>query len=213
MASSRSVLASMAAAAWAATWRVPRAIVVPHLMWIGPSRWKFPLKQAKDPRVVATSQMAVSSTPPVYPPRMGICSIMMVSPTDVLHADGTYTEFDVNASKAGAAYLAAFAGMDADEFVGECRKTIRTKLCRELMEALITEDSGEPDLGRTGADLLTKAITCEHARDFGCFFKLDKPIVGIGAPSGVYIRWVGDVLGTDVIVCDDSDVGNAVGAI
>ena len=42
---------------------------------------------------------------------------------------------------------------------------------------------------------------------------LDKPIVGIGAPSGVYIRWVGDVLGTDVIVCDDSDVGNAVGAI
>ncbi len=144
---------------------------------------------------------------------MGLIQRIGFTPTDVLHADGTYTEFDVNASKAGAAYLAALAGMDADEFVGECRKTIRTKLCRELMEALITEDSGEPDLGRTGADLLTKAITCEHARDFGCFFKLDKPIVGIGAPSGVYIRWVGDVLGTDVIVCDDSDVGNAVGAI
>lgn len=144
---------------------------------------------------------------------MGLIQRIGFTPTDVLHADGTYTEFDVDASKAGAAYLAALAGMDADEFVGECRKTIRTKLCRELMEALITEDSGEPDLGRTGADLLTKAITCEHARDFGCFFKLDKPIVGIGAPSGVYIRWVGDVLGTDVIVCDDSDVGNAVGAI
>lgn len=85
--------------------------------------------------------------------------------------------------------------------------------CAPLGESEASEDSGEPDLGRTGADLLTKAITCEHARDFGCFFKLDKPIVGIGAPSGVYIRWVGDVLGTDVIVCDDSDVGNAVGAI
>ena len=71
----------------------------------------------------------------------------------------------------------------------------------------------EPDLGRTGADLLTKAITCEHAKDFGCFFKLDKPIIGIGAPSGVYIRWVGDVLGTDVLISEDSDVGNAVGAI
>ena len=80
MASSRSVLASMAAAAWAATCRVPLAMVVPHLMWMGPSRWKLPLNSAKDPSVVAMSQMAVSSTPPVYPPRMGICSIMMVSP-------------------------------------------------------------------------------------------------------------------------------------
>ena len=144
---------------------------------------------------------------------MGLIQRIGFTPTDVLHADGTYTEFNAEASKAAAAYLAALAGMDADRFVSECRKAIRTKLCRELMGALITEDSGEPDLGRTGADLLTKAITCEHAKDFGCFFKLDKPIIGIGAPSGVYIRWVGDVLGTDVLISEDSDVGNAVGAI
>ena len=144
---------------------------------------------------------------------MGLIQRIGFTPTDVLHADGTYTEFDAEASRAAAAYLAALAGMDADRFVSECRKAIRTKLCRELMDALITEDSGEPDLGRTGADLLTKAITCEHAKDFGCFFKLDKPIIGIGAPSGVYIRWVGDVLGTDVLISEDSDVGNAVGAI
>ena len=144
---------------------------------------------------------------------MGLIQRVGFTPTDVLHADGTYTEFDAEASKAAAAYLAALAGMDADRFVSECRKAIRTKLCRELMDALITEDSGEPDLGRTGADLLSKAITCEHAKDFGCFFKLDKPIIGIGAPSGVYIRWVGDVLGTDVLISEDSDVGNAVGAI
>ena len=144
---------------------------------------------------------------------LGLIQRIGFTPTDVLHADGTYTEFDAEASRSAASYLAALAGMDADKFVSECRKAIRTKLCRELMGALITEDSGEPDLGRTGADLLTKAITLEHAKDFGCFFRLDKPIVGIGAPSDVYIRWVGEVLGTDVIVTRDSDVGNAVGAI
>ena len=77
------MLASMAAAAWAAICSVSLAVVTPHLMWMGPSRWKFPLKQAKDPSVVATSQIAVSSMPPVYPPKMGICSIMIVSPTVV----------------------------------------------------------------------------------------------------------------------------------
>ena len=87
MARSRSVWASIAAAAWAATCRVSLAVVTPHLMWMGPSRWKFPEKSAKDARVVATSHIAVSSTPPQYPPKMGICSIMMVSPTVVQPAN------------------------------------------------------------------------------------------------------------------------------
>lgn len=144
---------------------------------------------------------------------LGLIQRIAFTPTDVLHVDGTYTEFDAEASVKAAEHLAKLAGMDADAFIGECRRAIRTKLCRELMDALITEDSGEPELGRTGADLLTKAITGEHARDFQCLFRLDKPIVGIGAPSDVYIRWVGEMLGTDVVVTEDSDVGNAVGAV
>ena len=80
-------------------------------------------------------------------------------------------------------------------------------------ESLSATAGGTLVVAVKNADLLTKAITLEHAKDFGCFFRLDKPIVGIGAPSDVYIRWVGEVLGTDVIVTRDSDVGNAVGAI
>ena len=46
-----------------------------------------------------------------------------------------------------------------------------------------------------------------------CTIKVNKPIIGIGAPAGVYIRWVGEVFDTDVYVTEDSDVGNAIGAI
>ncbi len=144
---------------------------------------------------------------------LGLIQRIAFTPTDVLHVDGTYTEFDARASGMAARHLAALAGMDVDDFVDECRKAIRTKLCWELMHALISEDSGEPELGRTGTDLLMKAITGEHARDFRCMFRLDRPIVGIGAPSGVYIRWVGEMLGTEVVIAEDSDVGNAVGAV
>ena len=59
---------------------VSRVEVVPHLMWMGPSRWMSQSNMAKDAIIVATSQMAVSSMPPTYPPKMGICSIMMTSP-------------------------------------------------------------------------------------------------------------------------------------
>ncbi len=49
-------------------------------MWIGPSRWKLAFIRTKEVRVVATSHMAVSSTPPMYPPNIGICSTMMTLP-------------------------------------------------------------------------------------------------------------------------------------
>ena len=67
-------------AACAAICKVSLVVVVPHLMWMGPSRWISLLKMANDAIMVATSHIAVSSTPPMYPPKMGICSIMIMSP-------------------------------------------------------------------------------------------------------------------------------------
>lgn len=144
---------------------------------------------------------------------LGLVSRVGFTPTDVLHAEGTYTEFDTRASGIGAAYLAKLAGMDTTSFIAASKSAIRDKLSMELMDALLREDSGEPDLGDTGRSLLMKAITMTNARDFGCQIRLDKPIIGIGAPSGVYIRWLADVFGTEVLISEDSDVGNAVGAV
>ena len=136
-----------------------------------------------------------------------------LTPTDILHADGTYTEFDADASKAGVAYMAALAGMSPEAFIAKARDAIRNKLALELAKVVLTEDSGELDLGKTGMDMVMKSITGTPGKDFHCTLTLDKPIIGIGAPSGVYIRWMAGVFGTDVIIDGDSDVGNAVGAI
>ena len=137
-----------------------------------------------------------------------------LTPTDILHANGTYTEFDADASKAGVAYMAALAGMSPEAFIAKARDAIRNKLALELAKVVLTEDSGELDLGKTGMDMVMKSITGTPGKDFHCTLALDKPIIGIGAPpSGVYIRWMAGVFGTDVIIDGDSDVGNAVGAI
>ena len=111
-----------------------------------------------------------------------------LTPTDILHADGTYTEFDADASKAGVAYMAALAGMSPEAFIAKARDAIRNKLALELAKVVLTEDSGELDLGKTGMDMVMKSITGTPGKDFHCTLTLDKPIIGIGAPSGVYIR-------------------------
>lgn len=41
------------------------------------------MKRTNEASVVAVSHIAVSSTPPQYPPNIGICSIMMVLPLTV----------------------------------------------------------------------------------------------------------------------------------
>lgn len=144
---------------------------------------------------------------------LGFVQRIGLTPTDILHVAGTFTDFDRTASEMGVRYLAALAGVTEEDFVRSAKSAIRNKLCMELMTALITEDTGEPDLGTSGRDLLMKAITGGHGKDFGCSIRLDKPIIGIGAPSGVYMRWVGDALGTETVIPEDSDVGNAMGAI
>ena len=53
----------------------------------------------------------------------------------------------------------------------------------------------------------------QYGRDYSCSIKVNQPIIGIGAPSGVYIRWVGEAFNTDVIIHKYSSVGNAIGAI
>ena len=65
MASRKSVFRSSAAAAWAAILRVSLVVVVPHLMWMGPSRWMSQSNMTNDAIIVATSQMVVSSMSPM----------------------------------------------------------------------------------------------------------------------------------------------------
>ena len=87
------------------------------------------------------------------------------------------------------------------------------KITVEELKALISEDMGEMDLGSTGRAILMKAIDGSSHKDFRCAITLGRPIIGIGAPSGVYMRWVGEALGSEVYISDDSDVGNAIGAV
>ena len=144
---------------------------------------------------------------------MGYLQRIGLTPTDILHADGSYERFDAEASRSAVEYMASICGMTPEEFVEDAKRRIREKLALELVDALMSEALGDVDFGSTGRELVMSAIRGNSDRVLGCSFRIDRPIIGIGAPSGVYIRWMADIFGTDVVIDGDSDVGNAIGAI
>lgn len=135
------------------------------------------------------------------------------TPTDLMHALDEFSEFDREASILGAECLAKRSGKTLEEFLDEVRDCVRQKICGEIVRDLIEEETGACDLGPTGDRLLNDAILSRDCHDFGFRVHLNKPLIGIGAPAGVLVRWAAETLDADAIVHPDSNVGNAVGAI
>ncbi len=143
---------------------------------------------------------------------LGYLQRIGVTPTDILHADGQIDIYDRKASQICIGYLAQRSAQTPEEFVTKAKAMIKNKLCTELMKVLLTEE-GVKDIGPDGYNLLAKSITHQDGKDFGCRIKVNKPIIGIGAPSRIYISWVGEAFDAEVVIHENSDVGNAVGAI
>lgn len=135
------------------------------------------------------------------------------TPTDLLHVLGRFSDYDREASVLGAEYLAKRSGKTLDGFLKDAEDCIKQRICTEVMRDLIEEEMGSCDLGAAGERMLGKAVLSKDGLDFGCRIHLNKPMIGIGAPAGVLVRWAGEALDAEVLIHPDSDVGNAVGAI
>ncbi len=185
-------------------------------VYMSPESREF-LKMASDRPISVTEAATEMGTTPSF---IGIRSLeshgyverIAFTPTDVLHVDGTYTEYNREASILGARYLAKKCGKTPGTFVSDCREMVKAKLCAELMKVILSDELGDHPLEPYAASMILKA-SLGRGKDFGCSIRLNMPLIGIGAPASTYIRWVGDAFGTQTFVDPDSDVGNAIGAI
>lgn len=170
-----------------------------------------------EPRTQAEAAEAIGVHPYTLNVRrlegLGLVQRIGFTPTDMLHALGELSQFDADASRAAAEYLARGTRLSTGEFLAACREMIRGKLCTELLKELVSEEVGSTAFGPAGEDLVSKAISGAPGRDYGCSIRVGKPIIGIGAPVSSYIPDVGAAFGAEVIINPDSDVGNAIGAV
>ncbi len=131
----------------------------------------------------------------------GSVSRITLTPTDILAAEGTYNEYDSDASRSMLGRIASLNSMTFDELLNLTKEAVWKRLS-DCIQSYIDRPRDDPveTYGRVG-----QTESFEEKRM--------TTIVGIGAPSGSWLPKVAERMGYDLIIPDDYDVRNAVGAI
>jgi N-methylhydantoinase A/oxoprolinase/acetone carboxylase beta subunit len=143
----------------------------------------------------------------------GMVARIGLTPTDILHAMGSYVEFDKEASELGVLIQAKVMNMTPSEFCSKARQATIDKVAHEVLVKLVQEDSGlAPDCALSRR-FLDQIVSGKMGADFSMALNLNKKIIGIGAPVSAYLPEVADKFHTQLLLPEHSEVGNAVGAI
>ena len=152
--------------------------------------------------------------------REGVLIRCGLTPTDIMHVRGDFCRYESRASILGARIMARALLMKpeelADAVYDEFKRKLYTNIVRILME------DGYPRIRELGVgetenililDAYERAKTGEDRRFFGLQFGTPAALVGVGAPTKLFLEDVGRLLGTKVVTSEHSPVANALGAI
>jgi N-methylhydantoinase A/oxoprolinase/acetone carboxylase beta subunit len=138
-----------------------------------------------------------------------------LTPTDLIHVEGGYTPWDVEAASLA---LDAFSRHLFCE-PAEIRQQVWGRITETIVAAIVTflsgkklRRSGRPEDNDIGSWFFYNSIYATHPQ-LETGFRLRQPIVGIGAPAGIFLKTVADVFHTDLILPEYHQVANAVGAV
>ena len=125
------------------------------------------------------------------------------TPTDVLHVTGEFNEWDVNTAQTGARKLAEIFNIQKEDFCRLIKRMFAKSMALEAVYFLndsLSKDELRVFMDRFGSET--------HMR-----YKIDIPIILIGAPVLCFIPELEEFLDAEIIAPDYYDVGNAVGCL
>jgi len=127
------------------------------------------------------------------------------TPTDALHVLGKSQIGDTAASIAGARILADLRGETIEAFSKAVLEMTHQKIADAILKYAFTKQTGKP--------MEAFSTVNQGVPLFSCSFKLEVPIVGIGAAARHLLPEVADRLHTRAVFPPHFEVGNALGAI
>ncbi|HEY3283816.1 MAG TPA: hydantoinase/oxoprolinase family protein, partial [Armatimonadota bacterium] len=136
-----------------------------------------------------------------------------LTPTDLLHVSGRFTRWDVEAARRALEVFSAMLERPAPDVLRDALDLVTRRLFEEaLRREVSSEDRRLPDLPEDWRFLLDRGFR-GRGEGLGVRLSLSRPIVALGAPAGVLAPPLADHLEAKVIVPEDADVANAIGAI
>lgn len=144
----------------------------------------------------------------------GIVAKVAVTPTDILHAQGTYTQWDRELALLGVKMLAELRRQSPQTFMQAAFDQIVDEICLAVIKSGLTfEGAPAATISNLEDDYFYKKLMrSENASVVNTTLKLQVPILGIGAPVAAYLPQVARKLNSELCIPPDSDVANAVGS-
>lgn len=149
-----------------------------------------------------------------------------MTPTDAMHLKGDFDAFDTEASRLGArcllrSYRGKEAAYDDGEVAGlvdEIYDLARLRLYEQVIRAYAHDrywPAGNPALDEQMQTLVRESWHCRRDtsdKPFSVGFSCTGTLIGVGAPTHVFVQEVADALGAPCATPQHAEVANAVGA-
>ncbi|MCK8827270.1 hydantoinase/oxoprolinase family protein [Natroniella acetigena] len=145
--------------------------------------------------------------------RLEIIKRIGLTPTDILHLLGQYNKWNVKAAELGYELLLNDFAQVEEGFASKLKQMIIKKGAREIAIQLISDQYERYDEEK--CQLCEQLLDDSLENEFGSFswsLKPKAPIITIGAPAEAYLQQVNDYLDAEVILPQNYEVANAIGA-
>ncbi len=179
------------------------------------------------PTMLASSKIDVYRDRPDRLEDLGIVMRVGLTPTDIMHVKGDFNRFDTHASELAVRYFASkfFSAKTEEErlrgmemICDRVYSMFKQKLHRYILYALM-EYRYPKELGGGLSDQMKKLIECNWTDSqsdsrnplVNIGFNVDATLIGIGAPTHVFLPDVAKALGAKYVIPDNAEVANAIG--
>ncbi|MBM4237598.1 MAG: hydantoinase/oxoprolinase family protein, partial [Euryarchaeota archaeon] len=105
---------------------------------------------------------------------LGMIQRIGMTPTDALHANGSYVQYDPSPSVIGVEILSKIARMEPSEFCGEVKRQIIDKITLEVLDKLVYDENGHSRYCEVASSLLRKLAKAEDGGEYSCDLSLRK---------------------------------------
>jgi N-methylhydantoinase A/oxoprolinase/acetone carboxylase beta subunit len=138
-----------------------------------------------------------------------------LTPTDLLHLTGEFDPWDKESAMIAASLVARIHKLEVEELIQAVKTHMAERIVAEIVSFLtgqsLTRSRGIWDVNL--GSWLFEASLYDHHPHLRNEISLKSPIIGIGAPAGIFLPKVAELLRTELILPDHYEVANAVGAV
>ncbi len=146
--------------------------------------------------------------------KQGILNRISMTPTDVLHVQGKYTEWNQDIAGVGAEILSKRMEIPIEQFLRRVEKLMAKKICMVTLQSIADFESHNIQLDQSNEViyLLNKVLENQGNELLKVGLSLEKPIIAIGAPASAWTSGLKERLDGNVIIPEHAEVANAIGA-